>query len=81
MVCQTIGSWELEKVWVTLAGSYTKVNAKNKTKCFTYMKYFLHLLHPFPVFTVKVKIGILFAFKGWHFIGVIRQFDKQVNTL
>jgi ACR3 family arsenite efflux pump ArsB len=81
MVRQTVGSWELEKVWVALAGSYTKVNAENKTKRFTYMKYFLHLLHPFPVFTVKAKIGILFAFEGRHFIGVIRQFDKQVNTL
>jgi len=43
---------------------------------FTYLKYFLHLLHSFPVFTVKAKIGVLFPFEGWHFIAVVRQLNK-----
>ena len=64
IVRQTVGSRELEKVWVALAGSYTEkwlVNAEKIMKSLAYLKYFLHLLHPFPVFTVKAEIGILFA--------------------
>ena len=63
---QTVGSRELEKVWVVLTGSYTEkwlVNVKKITKGLGYLKYFLHLLHSFPVFMVKVEIGMLFAFE------------------
>ena len=63
---QTVGSHELEKVWVALAGSYTEkllVNAEKIMQGLAYLKYFFHLLHPFPVFAVKVEIGILFAFE------------------
>ncbi len=85
IVRQTVGSCELEKVWVTLAGSYIYkkqlVNAKNIIKAHTYLKYFLHLLHSFPVFTVKPEIGVLFAFEWWNFITVICQLNEQVYTL
>ena len=66
IVHQTVGSCELEKVWVALAGSYTEkwlVNAKKIMKSLVYLNYFTHLLHTFPVFTVKVEISILFAFE------------------
>jgi len=46
-----------------------------------YLKYFLHLLHFFPVFAVKAKISILFAFEGWHFLSIICQLNKQVHSL
>ena len=66
IVRQMVGSRELEKVWVALAGSYTEkrlVDAKKIMKGLAYLKYFLHLFHSFPVFTVKAEIGVLFAFE------------------
>ena len=66
IMCQRVGSHELEKVWVVLVGSYTEkwlVNAEKIMKGLAYLKYFLHLLHSFPVFMVKVEIGVLFAFE------------------
>jgi len=66
IVCQMVGSCELEKVWVALAGSYTEmwlVDAEKIMKGLAYLKYFLHMLHTFPVFTVKVEISVLFAFE------------------
>ena len=66
IVCQTVGSCELEKVWVALTGSYIEkwlVNAEKIMKGLAYLKNFLHLLHSFPVFMVKVEISILFAFE------------------
>jgi hypothetical protein len=57
---------ELEKVCIVLAGFYTEkwlVNAEKIMKGLAYLKYFLHLLHSFPVFMVKAEISWLFAFK------------------
>jgi hypothetical protein len=46
-----------------------------------YLKYFLHLLHFFPVFTVKAEISIPFAFEGWDFLAIICQLNEQVHAL
>jgi hypothetical protein len=51
------------------------------TEGLTYLKYFLHLLHFFPVFVVKAEISILFSFEGWDFLTIISQLNKQVYTL
>jgi hypothetical protein len=65
IVRQTVGSRELENVWVALAGSYTEKQLDNvmSVKARAYLKDFPHLFHPFPVFTVKPEISVLFTFE------------------